>query len=99
MNHINHSSNNNSNSSTFPPVQAMRAVSKESIDSLPSSIASSPFPSVAGGPIVHIDCYRDPDTHKEFVLWEDILLAFKDAVHVRHGSRVVPFSKGADFRT
>ncbi|KAK3817147.1 MAG: hypothetical protein JOS17DRAFT_778533 [Linnemannia elongata] len=45
------------------------------------------------------NCYRDPDTHKEFVLWEDILLAFKDAVHVRHGSRVVPFSKGADFRT
>src|SRR5690349_6102184 len=100
MNHIN---NSNSNISTLPRVQAMRAISKESVDSLPLSTSSSPsstFPSPAtGGPIVHIDCYTDPDTHKEFVLWEDILLAFKDAVHVRHGSRIVPFSKGADFRT
>ena len=101
MNHINNSSN--SNSRTLPSVQAMRAVPKESVDSLPpstSSFPSSPFLSPAArGPIVHIDCYKDPDTHKEFVLWEDILLAFKDAVHVRHGSRVVPFSKGTDFRT
>ncbi|KAF9082398.1 hypothetical protein BGX29_003910 [Mortierella sp. GBA35] len=46
--------------------------------------------------VFHVDIYTDPDTKKQFVLWDDIRLAFDDALHVRHLSRVVPFVKGED---
>ncbi|KAG0377801.1 hypothetical protein BGX24_005444 [Mortierella sp. AD032] len=32
------------------------------------------------------------------VLWGDVLLAFEDAVHVRHNSRVLPFLRGPNFQ-
>ncbi|KAF9092922.1 hypothetical protein BGX23_003799 [Mortierella sp. AD031] len=38
-------------------------------------------------------------TRQEPVQGEDVLLVFKDALHVRNGSRAVTFLKGADFRT
>ncbi|KAF9900459.1 hypothetical protein EC991_007322 [Linnemannia zychae] len=72
----------------FPDLQAVRPVSKDSIDS------SNP---TAPGPIVYIDTYPDPVTQKPFVLWADVVQAFEDAVHVRYNSRVIPFLKGADF--
>ncbi|KAG0281039.1 hypothetical protein BGZ95_007239 [Linnemannia exigua] len=48
--------------------------------------------------IFYIDCHIDPTTRKQFVLWDDILQAFKDAEQVRDKARVVPFLKGSDFR-
>lgn len=38
-------------------------------------------------------------TNKDVVLWDDILQAFEDALHVRHQAMIVPFVKGSDLRT
>ncbi|KAF9900454.1 hypothetical protein EC991_007317 [Linnemannia zychae] len=48
--------------------------------------------------IIHIDYRMDPISMKKIVLWGDILLAFEDAVHVRHNSRVLPFLRGPNFQ-
>ncbi|KAG0219826.1 hypothetical protein BGX33_000127 [Mortierella sp. NVP41] len=70
-----------------PPVQAIRSVLRNS-----RNIPTTPDPA----DVFHVDIYTDPDTKKQFVLWDDIRLAFDDAPHVRHLSRVVPFVKGDD---
>ncbi|KAG9062170.1 hypothetical protein KI688_006502 [Linnemannia hyalina] len=46
---------------------------------------------------VYIDCHQDPTTKKPIFLWDDIRLAFVDALHVRNQTRVLPFLKGGDF--
>ena len=71
--------------------QAVRPVSKSILDS-----HSSSFPP-PGGPIVYVDIHKDPGIPKGIVLWDDIRLAFDDALHIRHKARVVPFLKGADY--
>lgn len=71
-----------------PQVQPMRSVNKSSVD----SALLSP-----DAPTVFIACYQDPTTKKGIVLWDDIRLAFTDALHVRNQARVLPFLKGADF--
>ncbi|KAF9132103.1 hypothetical protein BGW39_000822 [Mortierella sp. 14UC] len=48
--------------------------------------------------IYYVDCQVDPETQREFILWDDILQAFEDGVHVRNKARIVPFLKGPDFR-
>ncbi|KAG0269597.1 hypothetical protein BGZ95_002012, partial [Linnemannia exigua] len=48
--------------------------------------------------IVFVDSQHDPATLKEVVLWDDVIQAFNDALHIRHKAKVVPFLKGADFR-
>ncbi|KAG0081424.1 hypothetical protein BGZ90_008410 [Linnemannia elongata] len=60
--------------------------------------ASSPPPSSASPEVVHIDIHLDP-SGKDIFLWEDVLVAFKDALNIRHGTRVIPFLKDASFRT
>lgn len=59
---------------------------------------SPPQPSSASPETVHVDIHMDP-SGKDIVLWEDVLVAFKDAVNIRYGTRVVPFLKDASFRT
>jgi hypothetical protein len=71
-------------------VQGLRSINKHA---LLTSIA----PQIADE-IIYVDCHVDPATQKEFVLWDDILQAFGDAVQVRHQSKVVPYLKGSDFR-
>ena len=73
----------------LPLLQALRSVNKNICSLTPADPDD----------IIYVDCHQDPDTKKDFVLWEDILVAFHDADHVRHHSRVVPFLKGADYRT
>ncbi|KAF9080878.1 hypothetical protein BGX29_004926, partial [Mortierella sp. GBA35] len=46
----------------------------------------------------YIDYHLGPGTQKDIVLWDDILQAFDNALHIRHKSRVAPFFKGADLR-
>ncbi|KAF9131317.1 hypothetical protein BGX30_013140 [Mortierella sp. GBA39] len=48
--------------------------------------------------ITHIDCYTDPDTNKDFILWEDIQQAFDEALFVRNKTKMVPFVRGKDHR-
>ncbi|KAF9276721.1 hypothetical protein BGZ88_001565 [Linnemannia elongata] len=69
-------------------VQPMRSVTKSSAD---SATLSPPAPTV------YIDCHQDPTTKKPIILWDDIRLAFADALHVRNQARVLPFLKGDDF--
>ncbi|KAF9332726.1 hypothetical protein BGZ91_011583 [Linnemannia elongata] len=68
-------------------VQALRAIVK-----------STMAPPTAEEDIVYVDCQHDPATDKEVILWDDVILAFNDALHVRHKARILPFLKGADFR-
>ncbi|KAF9105339.1 hypothetical protein BGX29_000203 [Mortierella sp. GBA35] len=75
-----------------PNVQALRSITKSSLNS-----SSNPKPATTA--IAEVDIHTDPLTLKGFVLWEDILLAFEDALHVRHKARVVPFLKGSDLRS
>ncbi|KAF9081845.1 hypothetical protein BGX29_004236, partial [Mortierella sp. GBA35] len=72
---------------SHPPVQAIRSVLRNS-----RNTPTTPDPA----DVFHVDIYTDPETKKQFVLWDDIRLAFDDALHVRRLSRVVPFVKGDD---
>ena len=49
--------------------------------------------------VVYVDIYTDRITKEKFILWEDVRLAFHNALHVRHKARVVPFMKDDDFNT
>ncbi|KAK3836724.1 MAG: hypothetical protein J3R72DRAFT_526187 [Linnemannia gamsii] len=56
---------------------------------------------VTGSPsdIVHLTCHPDDSIGRDILLWDDILAAFKDdVIHVRLGTRVLPFVKGANFK-
>ena len=46
---------------------------------------------------VKIECQLDDDG-REVILWEDILLVFDNILHVRHGTKVLPFLKDLNFR-
>ncbi|KAG0249736.1 hypothetical protein BGZ95_007433, partial [Linnemannia exigua] len=89
----------------LPNVQAVRPIPKSSVDTpISSSSVQEVGPGAGTGqplsqaPVVYVDLHIDPFTRNEFVLWEDIQLAFEGALHVRHLARVVPFLKGPDFR-
>lgn len=41
--------------------------------------------------VIDIPCQMDSASSEEVVLWEDILLVFKNALFLRHGSRALPF--------
>ncbi|KAG0294354.1 hypothetical protein BGZ96_001349 [Linnemannia gamsii] len=69
-----------------PQVQAIRSVSKDSLDSPKSTPA----------PTAYFDCHVNPATGKGFVLWDDIRLVFPDALYVRQEAKVVPFTKDAE---
>ncbi|KAG0281036.1 hypothetical protein BGZ95_007236 [Linnemannia exigua] len=71
-------------------VQAIRSVSRN----IPPTEVSPARPEE----IYYVDCQVDPVTQKEFILWDDILQAFEDGVHVRNKAKIVPFLKGPDFR-
>lgn len=80
------------NASSLQQVQAVRPVYK---DGLPLSLSST---SRDGG-VVLLTCHFDANTGLEFVLWEDILAVFHDALYIRYESRVLPFMKDTKFRT
>ncbi|KAK3817127.1 MAG: hypothetical protein JOS17DRAFT_820503 [Linnemannia elongata] len=72
-------------------VQGFRSVHRNQPPSTTSVPLSSPE-------VVHIDCYTDPDTNKDFILWEDIQQAFSEALSVRSKAKMLPFAKGKDLR-
>ncbi|KAF9932108.1 hypothetical protein FBU30_008922 [Linnemannia zychae] len=58
----------------------------------------SASPPISTSEIVYLTCYTDEVSGKVIVLWDDILAAFSNVVHVRHGARILPFVKGNDFK-
>ncbi|KAG0376720.1 hypothetical protein BGX24_007314 [Mortierella sp. AD032] len=46
--------------------------------------------------VVQVAIYLDP-TGREIVFWEDVLVAFKNAIHIRQGSCIIPFLRGCDY--
>ncbi|KAF9314030.1 hypothetical protein BGZ91_006099, partial [Linnemannia elongata] len=72
-----------------PNTQAIRSVN------INSSASTPPHPNE----VVYVDVYTDPITKDKFILWEDIRVAFHNALHIRHKARVLPFMKDADFNT
>ncbi|KAF9919023.1 hypothetical protein FBU30_011185 [Linnemannia zychae] len=69
-----------------PLVQAVRPIYKNS---------SSPTTAV---PVSYIVVHHDDSSNRNIVLWDDVLQAFKDALHIRHGAVIIPFLKGSDFK-
>jgi hypothetical protein len=49
--------------------------------------------------VFRFESYFDEVSGKNIILWDDILAAFKDVVHVRLGEKIFPFLKGRDFKT
>ncbi|KAK5828185.1 hypothetical protein F5H01DRAFT_375916 [Linnemannia elongata] len=72
-----------------PNSQAIRSVNNNNLAPAPPTSAE----------IVYVDIYTDPKTKQECILWEDIQLAFYNALHVRHNARIVPFMKNSDLET
>ncbi|KAG0269414.1 hypothetical protein BGZ95_002089, partial [Linnemannia exigua] len=63
------------------PVQTVRPVHKNNL-----------FPTIYA-PVAHVVINIEP-SGKKIILWNDILQAFNDANHARHGTKVLPFLKG-----
>ncbi|KAF9273585.1 hypothetical protein BGZ88_003665 [Linnemannia elongata] len=72
-----------------PNTQAIRSVN------INNSASTPPHPNE----VVYVDVYTDPITKDKFILWEDIRVAFHNALRIRHKARVLPFIKDADFNT
>ncbi|KAG0058326.1 hypothetical protein BGZ90_005008, partial [Linnemannia elongata] len=72
-----------------PLVQAVRPVSKVNLD--PSAVTPAPTE--------NFKCRSNPATGEYFVLWEEILDVFTNALYARHEATVVPFMKDANFVT
>ncbi|KAG9067529.1 hypothetical protein KI688_012312 [Linnemannia hyalina] len=68
------------------PLQTVRPVHKNNL-----------FPTLYA-PVAHVVINSDPSNGKKIILWEDILQAFKDASHPRHGTKILPFLKSCDFK-
>ncbi|KAG0278942.1 hypothetical protein BGZ95_002717 [Linnemannia exigua] len=71
-------------------VQGFRAVHK--------SYRPSTVTYVDPDDIIHIECYTDPDTNKDFILWDEIQQAFEEAQFVRNKTKMLPYLKGSDYR-
>ncbi|KAF8931724.1 hypothetical protein BGZ47_011712 [Haplosporangium gracile] len=72
-----------------PNTQGIRSININNLTSIP------PHPAE----VVYVDIYTDRITKQKFILWEDIRLAFHNALHSRHKARIVPFMKDDDFNT
>lgn len=44
--------------------------------------------------IHYVGIQLDPNTQTEFILWDDIVQVFENAVKARHKKKVVPFLRG-----
>ncbi|KAF9082299.1 hypothetical protein BGX23_012595 [Mortierella sp. AD031] len=42
-------------------------------------------PDASQSEVVHIACHHDPSIDKDIILWDDILAAFKEPLHIRCG--------------
>ncbi|KAG0279090.1 hypothetical protein BGZ95_002276, partial [Linnemannia exigua] len=74
---------------TPPNAQAVRKVYE---DDTPFAGTTATFT------IFHIACHPDGVSGKDIILWDDIVAAFKDVIHVRSGTLILPFLKGPDFK-
>ncbi|KAF9327804.1 hypothetical protein BGZ91_001282 [Linnemannia elongata] len=72
---------------------------RQAIRSIEKTLPLSSIPPANPDYTFYVDCHLEPDTQKGFVLWEDILSAFNNAVRVQRGAQVVHFLKGSDLRT
>ncbi|KAG0277364.1 hypothetical protein BGZ96_002894 [Linnemannia gamsii] len=77
---------------TLEHIQGFRPVHKSQHPSAVSAPLDSPD-------VTHIDCYIDPETKKDFILWEDIQQVYEEALFVRYKTKFIPFLKGTDFRS
>lgn len=75
-------------------VQAIRPIYKNSSSASTAAVPTTPPSNLE---IIQIEIRLDSDG-KDIVLWDDILSAFKDAVNIRRGVKVLPFLKDKEFR-
>ncbi|KAK5799071.1 hypothetical protein F5H01DRAFT_384784 [Linnemannia elongata] len=75
-------------------VQAIRPIYKNTPSTFTAAVPTTPPSNLE---IVQIEIRLDSDG-KDIVLWDDILSAFKNAVNIRRGVKVLPFLKDNEFR-
>ncbi|KAF9340441.1 hypothetical protein BGZ91_002002 [Linnemannia elongata] len=75
-------------------VQAIRPIYKNTPSTSTAAVPTTPPSNLE---IVQIEIRLDSDG-KDIVLWDDILSAFKNAVNIRRGVKVLPFLKDNEFR-
>ncbi|KAK3820526.1 MAG: hypothetical protein JOS17DRAFT_755866 [Linnemannia elongata] len=75
-------------------VQAIRPIYKNKPSATTTVVPTTPPSNLE---IVQIEIRVDSDGI-DIVLWDDILSAFKDAVNIRRGVKVLPFLKDKEFR-
>ncbi|KAF9080276.1 hypothetical protein BGX23_002378 [Mortierella sp. AD031] len=66
-------------------VQTVRPVHKDNL-----------FPTTPAA-VAQVATHFDASCGKNIILWDDILQAFKDALHPRHGIKILPFHKDSAF--
>jgi len=76
-------------------VQAVRLITR---NGEPTSACSSPLEPSSQTAILYLACHPDPSIGKDIILWDDVVAAFKDPVHIRNGAKILPFLKGPDFK-
>ncbi|KAK3836746.1 MAG: hypothetical protein J3R72DRAFT_526204 [Linnemannia gamsii] len=95
---ISHSDNNTTTSTRLlhKPIPRMTHTNVQAL--WPVSITTSPDTVAAPNPdeVFYVDIHTDLNTNKGFVFWEDIKLAFDDALHVQRQGSKIPFIEGED---
>jgi hypothetical protein len=46
--------------------------------------------------IIHLEIHHDSTTGKDVILWDDVLMVFKDALYIQNGTSVCSYVKGDD---
>ncbi|KAF9116979.1 hypothetical protein BGW39_002517, partial [Mortierella sp. 14UC] len=82
-----------------PDTQAIRRVyDEDNDDTTITDEEEQPAAAASASRIFHLPYYPDSSSGKDILLWDDILAAFHDVLHVRSGSMILPFLKGPDFK-
>ncbi|KAG0276527.1 hypothetical protein BGZ95_007414 [Linnemannia exigua] len=75
-------------------LQAIRPLHNSKNNNAPQSSTSA---GTTDWDVVHLAIYLDP-AGRAIVFWEDVLVAFKNALHIRQGSCILPFLRGSDYK-
>jgi len=74
---------------TPPLIQAIRRVYESDLFANRTTLSSD---------ILHLICHFDISSGRDIILWDDIQSGFKDVIHVRSGTTILPFLKGPNFK-
>jgi hypothetical protein len=69
-------------------VQAVRVVYKNGDPAAGYALAAD----------LHVACHLDAKSGRQVILWEDVIMPFKDVLYVQSGTKILHFLKGTDLK-